>query len=715
MNRSAWLVLVFSLILLSTFNSEAAIYYVAKDGDDSNPGTFALPWATIQHAADTLVAGDVVYVRAGTYNEMVIPMHSGASGAQITYAAFPGDTVTIDGQGISVPEYCGLFYLTGVDYIKVEGFRVIHSNQAGILADTCSYIVILRNYTYDTYSSGIGIWNVYNATVQANEVELACNDGGQESISIGNTQYFDVNDNLVHNGGPGTNGGEGICAKDGSAFGSVHHNVVHDMNRLGIYCDAWDKLTHDITFFANVSYANHGYGLAVACENGGTLQNIHIYDNVAYANYLDGFAFGGWGNPTTHTLQDIYLVNNTFYNNGTPSYWGGCISIENPEIQNIVVRNNACSQNAMYQIRKDVTITTGFTVDYNLIDGYRGYEDEIYGSNYVEGAAQFADAEGANFHLQANSPALDTGQSAEAPPNDFDGNPRPVGGGYDIGAFELQQTGSNFTVACSPTAFQVPQGSSYVTTCSVCSMGGFSSPVDMACAGVPAGMNCLFSPQSVTPPAGDCVTSNLEVTAADTVPPGQTTIQAVGIASALAHTYDFYPTVVASYLFYDDFEPDELWWDVVKGNWQETGGQMVGQAARKGLVHAAYLFPGCSNCTVESHFDTDGGEGNRVWVLGWYADRWNYVELMMKEETDRWILKQRINKAVVTKAKANRVIEPGVFYDAVISFDGSTFTVSIDGEPIITMPKYGGSAPYGSVGLQVKATTGRFEDVLVLP
>ena len=44
----------------------SAIYYVTPDGDDANPGTESQPWRTIQKAADTLVAGDTVYIRAGT-------------------------------------------------------------------------------------------------------------------------------------------------------------------------------------------------------------------------------------------------------------------------------------------------------------------------------------------------------------------------------------------------------------------------------------------------------------------------------------------------------------------------------------------------------------------------------------------------------------------------------------------------------------------------
>src|SRR6185369_16442949 len=45
---------------------------------------------------------------------------------------------------------------------------------------------------------------------------------------------------------------------------------------------------------------------------------------------------------------------------------------------------------------------------------------------------------GSDFHLLASSPAVDTGTSAGAPSSDLDGNPRPVGAGYDIGAYERQ-------------------------------------------------------------------------------------------------------------------------------------------------------------------------------------------------------------------------------------------------------------------------------------
>ncbi|MBU1749684.1 MAG: DUF5123 domain-containing protein, partial [Chloroflexi bacterium] len=40
------------------------VYYVSPAGDDEDLGTITHPWRTIQHAADTLVPGDTVYIRA---------------------------------------------------------------------------------------------------------------------------------------------------------------------------------------------------------------------------------------------------------------------------------------------------------------------------------------------------------------------------------------------------------------------------------------------------------------------------------------------------------------------------------------------------------------------------------------------------------------------------------------------------------------------------
>ena len=67
----------------------------ASGGSDSNPGTSGSPWATLQHAANTVAAGNTVVVRAGTYFERLNIVTSGTNGSPITWIGETG--AIIDG------------------------------------------------------------------------------------------------------------------------------------------------------------------------------------------------------------------------------------------------------------------------------------------------------------------------------------------------------------------------------------------------------------------------------------------------------------------------------------------------------------------------------------------------------------------------------------------------------------------------------------------
>ena len=75
-------------------------------------------------------------------------------------------------------------------------------------------------------------------------------------------------------------------------------------------------------------------------------------------------------------------------------------------------------------------------MDYNLIDGFRDSWCEIYGVRPVVGDPCFVNPSLGDFHLKPNSPAIDKGLPIDAPSYDFEGDPRPVGSGYDIGIDE---------------------------------------------------------------------------------------------------------------------------------------------------------------------------------------------------------------------------------------------------------------------------------------
>lgn len=72
-------------------------YYVAIDGEDSNPGTLDQPWRTIQKAGTVLEPGDTAIIRGGTYRESIKPVHSGSAGMPITFRAMANEKVVVSG------------------------------------------------------------------------------------------------------------------------------------------------------------------------------------------------------------------------------------------------------------------------------------------------------------------------------------------------------------------------------------------------------------------------------------------------------------------------------------------------------------------------------------------------------------------------------------------------------------------------------------------
>jgi hypothetical protein len=101
-------------------------YYVSTTGSDTNAGTLAAPWRTIQHAANSVHAGDTVQVMGGTYNEIVTMTTSGnATAGYITFTNYPGQTPIVDGTGLVAGGQTGLFSLEGTfNYIIIRGFEI---------------------------------------------------------------------------------------------------------------------------------------------------------------------------------------------------------------------------------------------------------------------------------------------------------------------------------------------------------------------------------------------------------------------------------------------------------------------------------------------------------------------------------------------------------------------------------------------------------------
>lgn len=224
---------------------------------------------------------------------------------------------------------------------------------------------------------------------------------------------------------------------------------------------------------------------------------------------------------------------------------------------------------------------------------------------------------------------------------------------------------------------------------------------DVAAGSLPPGLSLDSGTGGITGTPSSAGAFSFTITATD----------ASGCTGLASHSV----TIASSCLFCDNFEDGTLnpSWTYEKPSWTEPpGGNLIGIPPRKkAIAIATPAFGGCGNCTVESTISSAGGTGNRISLLGWYLDKHNNVELMMKEENDKWILKERINGSIVAKAGGAAVINPGQFYDVVVGFDGTQFSVSVNGTTLITLPAHG---PHnGTIGFQVKATTGSFGRIAV--
>jgi len=334
----------------------------------------------------------------------------------------------------------GLFQIEGRSHIIVKGLRIInagpHRDNAGLLVKDSDNIRIAGNITYNTVSSGIGVWRSYKVVVTGNEVELACNDGGQECITIAGTDEFEVSYNHVHHGGPGTNGGEGIDIKHGSSNGRVHHNRVHHVNLLGIYVDSWDTLTRNIEIYQNLVHDNRNDGFAVASELRGLLENINLYNNIAFNNGRTGFVVGWYGEEDVEhqPIRNIKFVNNTLYNNGICDEGGG-IWLENHEAEDVLIQNNIVFNNRLFQIAfREDTPQSVAVIKNNLTFGYKDHPGEIQNPLYAD--PKLVDPARENFRPQSDSPALAAGLRFDGLTHDFNGHPRPAEN-PDIGAYQF--------------------------------------------------------------------------------------------------------------------------------------------------------------------------------------------------------------------------------------------------------------------------------------
>lgn len=214
---SGALFLVTLLFFVHAGEASAATYYVDNaDGgaSDSNPGSVGSPWLTIQKAANTLVGGDTVIVKAGTYSEVPVTTVSGSSGSRIVFQAQGSVTtrgfrinheyITVDGFTITGTPYQtsqGYLDLNGADYCDVKNNTVNSTASAyGVQFNSATDYCTITDNTFDNFILPIfdlrGSFNTIEGNTLQNSHHDAMRVFGHDQTIRGN--YFNhIDDNGI--------------------------------------------------------------------------------------------------------------------------------------------------------------------------------------------------------------------------------------------------------------------------------------------------------------------------------------------------------------------------------------------------------------------------------------------------------------------------------------------------------------------------------------
>ena len=368
-------------------------YYVSTSGNDNNAGTLAAPWRTIQHAANTVKAGDTVQVRAGTYNEVVTLQTSGnATSGYITFQNYPGEAPIVDGTGLAVGSsgQTGLFSLEGTfSYIVIQGFEIRNFSSSskgkspvGIdFEGAGSNIEIVNNHIHNIVQTltscnaanvlAIALYgtqapaSISNVTLSGNEIDHNTT-GCSENVSFdGNVQYFVQANNLVHDGdniGLDNIGFEGVSpnsaydqARDGWVFGNTIYNISSTTNPVyhnqvgadGYYCDGCTRIIVERNLIHDSDLSE------MASEHSGHTSSYVLFrNNIIYHSLYVGLSIGGYSKNVGGTDHCV-IVNNSLWDDGTYGNSGlGEFQIQYKATNNIVENN----------IFDDYTLTTKYLV-----------------------------------------------------------------------------------------------------------------------------------------------------------------------------------------------------------------------------------------------------------------------------------------------------------------------------------------------------------------
>lgn len=354
------------LCLLASMEASAKDYYLAPGGT-GNGMTIDKPFGDPIKAFAVLKAGDVLYVRGGTYylSQTIKVNQTGTADKRICVFAYPGDTerpvFDFSGQPRSTSteaaSYRGVMHNIGANYWHYRGLDFCHAADNGMKLEG-SYCVVELCRFYGNEDTGLQ--QGFGKDSKGNNTRNTEFKYGRYNIIV-NCDAYDNHD-------PWTNGGnaDGFAIKLYPGPGNEFHGcrAWHNSD------DGWDLYYTVFPIVVdNCWVLNNGFDKGNAngfkmggCKQGGTSTGAHVFKNcIAAFHAKKGF-------DQNHHREGSYLINDLSFGNGINYGY----NMEEPDYGNWVLRNcvgfaygsQKMERNSAFTIAPDIDYCTWTTLDH---------------------------------------------------------------------------------------------------------------------------------------------------------------------------------------------------------------------------------------------------------------------------------------------------------------------------------------------------------------
>lgn len=401
---------------------------VRKTGNNANPCTAASPCLTVARGLESMSGGQTLLIGDGVYNEVIntnqLKNGNSWSNATTIKAENPkGATLRPADANACAAGYQGTTVVNvgaGRRYIIFDGLDIdanylcpttvyVRSNTGGVGVDHIRFINnLIRRSKGSGGSAGAGV-----GLIGGGHQKLA------DNVTPTPTNNIEFINNEIREGAwapPGIQDTNNHCVYWKGSQSLFRGNEIYN-------CYGSNITFHNPAGDDNIVERNilHDTGQA-ALRLGGKRHKAR--NNIIYRTSLHQTEPGMVINLSDP--EDVELDNNTCYQCSAAGS-SGCIRIgsSTDNALNAKVRNNICfggSNDRIWDISSTNLVTSG-----NRCTGT---------GCALSDNPLFVNAGASDFHLQAVSPMINAGTTISGITNDFDGDTRPQGGAFDIGADE---------------------------------------------------------------------------------------------------------------------------------------------------------------------------------------------------------------------------------------------------------------------------------------